>query len=114
MNKYKIELKGNIWIKKKGKNFIGKGRVELLSSIGKTGSIAKAARNMGMSYKAAWDAVDIMNKLSSKPLVVKKSGGKGGGGSTLTRAGNELINKFREIEKKNRKFLSEIEKTLFL
>ena len=107
-------MRGNIWIKKNGKNFIGKGRVELLEEIEKTGSITEAAKQMGMSYKAAWDAVDIMNKLSSKLLVVKKSGGKGGGGSTLTRAGNELINKFREIEKKNRKLLSEIEKTLFL
>ncbi len=108
MNKYKIELFGNIWIKKDGKNFIGKGRVELLEKIGKTGSIAKAARDMGMSYKAAWDAVDIMNKLSSKPLVIKKSGGKDGGGTTLTDSGRDTINKFKSIEAKNRKFLDKI------
>ncbi len=108
MNKYEIELFGNIWIKKNGKNFIGKGRIELLEKIGETGSIAEAARNMEMSYKAAWDAVDIMNKLSSKPLVIKKSGGKNGGGTILTDSGRDTINEFKSIEAKNRKFLDKI------
>ena len=70
--------------KRDGKNFIGKGRIQLLEEIGKTGSIAQAARNMKMSYKAAWDAVDIMNKLAKKRIVIKKYGRKGGGQTNLT------------------------------
>ena len=56
-----MEIKGNFWIEKDNKSFLGKGRIELLKNIQRYGSISKAAKEMKMSYKAAWDAVDIIN-----------------------------------------------------
>ena len=48
-----MEVQGRIWIKENNKNFLGHGKVELLERIAESGSIAKAAREMKMSYKAA-------------------------------------------------------------
>ena len=66
-----MEIKGNFWIEKNNKSFLGKGRIELLKNIEKYGSISKAAKEMKMSYKAAWDAIDIINKLAKKVVVEK-------------------------------------------
>jgi len=92
-----FDIDGHIWIKKDDRGFIGPGRVELLQNIQIHGSISKAAKAMKMSYKAAWDSVDIMNKLSKKPLVTKITGGKGGGGTVITAHAKELIHAFNEI-----------------
>ncbi|PAF52527.1 LysR family transcriptional regulator [Helicobacter sp. 13S00477-4] len=87
------------WIKKENKNFLGKGRIELLEHIKTTGSISKAAKNMKMSYKAAWDSIDSMNRLSKEHLVESNNGGKGGGGTAITPEGQRLIIAFKRLEK---------------
>ena len=81
-----------------GKSFGGKGRIELLSQINSSGSISQAAKNMKMSYKAAWDAVDMMNNLAGETLVERSKGGKGGGGAQLTERGKRMIRNFGIIE----------------
>ncbi|DAB32371.1 MAG TPA: molybdenum-dependent transcriptional regulator, partial [Sulfurospirillum sp. UBA11407] len=98
-------LDGRLWITKDSKNFLGRGRVVLLEQIQKTGSIHAAAKAMKMSYKSAWDAVDAMNNLSDTPLVERVSGGKGGGGTSLTNKGEEIINSFKNLEAKHQQFL---------
>ena len=87
------------WFEKNEKSYIGVGRAELLTRIAESGSISKAAKQMGMSYKAAWDSVDIMNKLSPSPLVESCTGGKGGGGTKLTPLGFEALKAFNELER---------------
>ena len=59
---------------------VGKRWMELLAAIGSEQSITAAAKNVGMSYKAAWDAVEAMNNLADRALVERAVGGKGGGG----------------------------------
>ena len=93
-----MEIEGRIWFKKKGKNLLGNGRVELLEKIDEHGSISKASKAMKMSYKAAWDMVDAMNNLSDEPLVQKVTGGKNGGGAQVTQVGKELINTFKKFK----------------
>jgi molybdate transport system regulatory protein len=97
---------GRIWLTKNGKNFLGRGRIELLQHIDETGSIAEAARIMKMSYKSAWDSVDAMNRSAGFALVERASGGKGGGGSKLTGEALRLISLYREIEADHARFLS--------
>ncbi|WP_442766070.1 TOBE domain-containing protein [Sulfurospirillum cavolei] len=98
-------LEARLWIKKSDKNFLGRGRIELLERIKHHGSIHAAAKAMKMSYKAAWDSVDAMNNLSDEPLVQKTSGGKGGGGTLLTAKGEEIIQAFHTLEQIHRQFL---------
>ena len=107
-----MKVKGNFWIEKNNKSFLGRGRIELLKKIDKYGSISKAAKEMKMSYKAAWDAVDIINKLSKHSVVEKVSGGKGGGGTRLTEYGKKLIEIFENAELGFEKNLLSLEELL--
>ncbi len=62
-----------------------------------TGSISGAAKAIGMTYKAAWDAIDAINNLAAKPVVVAQHGGSGGGGAVLSVYGVELITAFGKL-----------------
>lgn len=94
-----MEVYGRFWVKKDSKNYLGLGKVELLKGILKYGSISSAAKSIRMSYKAAWDDVDSMNNLSSSPLVSSSAGGRGGGGTKVTKQGELAIEAFGELEK---------------
>lgn len=76
---------------------IGPRRLLLLQAIANTGSVSKAAKQVGMAYKAAWEAVEIINNLAGVPLVDRQHGGKGGGGATLTAAGLEILNQYERL-----------------
>ncbi|MBU8977840.1 MULTISPECIES: TOBE domain-containing protein [unclassified Lysobacter] len=80
----------------------------LLSAIGSEASIAAAARHVGLSYKAAWDAIEAMNNLADKPLVERVVGGKGGGGTRLTPDGERLVATWREVEAENARFIESL------
>lgn len=101
----KNEVDGRLWIGRDERNFLGKGRIRLLELIEETGSISRAAKDMKMSYKAAWDMVDAMNNLSPTPLVERVTGGKGGGGTRLTPYGREIIDTFHILEEEHDRFL---------
>ena len=79
---------------------LGPGKVDLLESIGREGSISQAARERHLSYRRAWNMVDTMNQCFKQALVVSITGGKGGGGAQLTAAGGKVIHLYREMEKK--------------
>jgi molybdate transport system regulatory protein len=100
-----LELGGSVWFQAGGHTLGGASRIALLAAIGETGSITSAAKAVGMSYKGAWDAVDTMNNLAGEPLVLRSSGGKGGGGTQLTPRAVKLIETFRAVEREHRRFL---------
>ncbi len=101
------ELIGRIWVKGKEGTFLGYGRVVLLERIKQYGSISMAAKSMQMSYRAAWELVESMNKQSTTLLVETTTGGKGGGGAHLTEAGERAIEAFWKLYKKFEEFLKE-------
>lgn len=100
-----LELGGELWLRAGDQTLGGATRIALLAAIGDTGSITRAAKAVGLSYKAAWDAVDTMNNLAGEPLVARSTGGKGGGGTTLTPRATSLIAAFRTIEREHRRFI---------
>jgi molybdate transport repressor ModE-like protein len=79
-------------------DFIGPGKAELLGRIAATGSIAAAARDMGMSYKRAWMIVETLNAMFDTPLVDSARGGPGKGGATLTPRGRDVLAEYQAIE----------------
>ena len=99
--------RGRAWIEGSDGTFLGYGRVVLLERIREFGSISKAALSMEMSYKHAWDLVDSMNRQARSPLVEKISGGRGGGGTCLTEAGERAIDAFWTLHARLEKFLAE-------
>lgn len=100
-----MNFAGRLWLEEGDRSVAGGGRIELLRRIGESGSISKAARSMGMGYKAAWDAVDAMNNLSPKPLVERRAGGRHGGGTRLTEQGEALIRAYDAAQAEYRRFL---------
>ncbi|MBN2994142.1 TOBE domain-containing protein [Pseudomonas cedrina subsp. fulgida] len=73
-------------------------RIALLAHIAEQGSITRAAKSAGLSYKAAWDAIDELNNLAQKPLVQRSVGGKGGGGATLTDEGERVLRLYQRLQ----------------
>jgi len=102
---YKVT--GSLWIECDGERFFGPGRVELLERIEETGSINKAAKDMGMSYKKAWEMINSLNSQASKPFVITQTGGEKGGGSLITTEAKQLIAYHNELRQRFRKFLEE-------
>ena len=78
---------------------IGPGKIELLESIDRNGSISAAGRAMEMSYKRAWDLVDEINRICRRAAVERQTGGKNGGGAVLTPFGRALVARYRKIER---------------
>ena len=78
---------------------IGPGKIELLETIHRSGSISAAGRAMAMSYKRAWDLVDEINRICRQAAVARQAGGKNGGGAVLTPFGLSLVARYRKIER---------------
>jgi molybdate transport system regulatory protein len=105
-------LGGRVWIDGPDGTFIGYGRVVLLERIMEHGSITRAARSMQMAYRHAWDLVDSMNRQAEEPFVELSTGGKGGGGARVTKAGEQAIELFWRFAEDLRTFLKKEEKKI--
>lgn len=78
---------------------VGPGKIELLEHIAALGSISAGGRAMNMSYRRAWELIEELNSMFGKPVVDSKTGGKKGGGATLTPLGLGLISRYRAMER---------------
>ena len=92
------KLVGRLAVETEVGAFLGDVRIRLLEAIDRYGSISQAAKAVPLSYKAAWDAVDAMNNVADEPLVARATGGRHGGGTTLTDYGRRLIAMYRAVE----------------
>lgn len=77
---------------------LGPGKVALLEAIAEAGTLAAAARALGMSYMRAWTLVRTMNRSFRAALVEKARGGARRGTARLTRAGVAVVRSYREME----------------
>src|SRR5579863_1972175 len=78
---------------------VGPGKISLLEQIAASGSLSQAARNLKMSYRRAWHLLEDLNVAFADPVAVMNTGGRGGGGATLTVFGRTLIETYRAFEK---------------
>ena len=86
---------------------LGHGKMELLEHIRETGSISAAGRAMDMSYRRAWMLVAEMNRMFKAQVVESQRGGQKGGGAALTPFGEQLLARFRDMEKTVRTSLAD-------
>ncbi len=88
------------WVEDDGEKFYGPGPNELLKLIRKEGSLSRAAEQMHMSYKKAWEMVQRLNKHSEEPLVILKKGGQHGGGAEVTPYAMKVMEEYESLQKK--------------
>lgn len=103
--KFSYKVTGSLWIECEGERFFGPGRMELLQKIDETGSINKAARLMGMSYKKAWEMINALNTQADAPLVITQTGGEKGGGSVITEQARQLMSYHQFLRQRFMDFL---------
>ena len=84
-------------------------RIDILRRIGEGGSISEAARRAGVSYKAAWQAIETLGNLAGTPLVAKAVGGTGGGGALLTAAGQRVLDAAAMLQKARADVMARLE-----
>ena len=99
-------VRGRVWLDKGGELYIGGGRAILLEKIDDLGSIAAAARAMGLGYRNAWLWIQTANRLAGIPLVEKTTGGTGGGHTRLTVEGRNAVAKYKVLHAKFEEFLN--------
>lgn len=93
------KIRFKCWLEEEGEKFYGPGPNELLKRIQKEGSLSKAAGQMNMSYKKAWDLVKRLNHHSSQPFVILKKGGEHGGGAEVTAYAMQVIKEYDKLQK---------------
>ena len=97
-------VKVKTWIEDANEHLIfGGGKTQILELIDETGSIAEAAKRVGMNYKKAWTHIKILQEYIEDDLVVVKKG-RESGGTSLTPKAKELIAKYKLLEKEVREF----------
>jgi molybdate transport system regulatory protein len=94
------------------KRSAGRNRIRLLAAVAQEGSISGAARAVGLSYKAAWDAIHSMNTLFGRELVEARTGGRRGGGAYLTLSGIRVVETLNRLEGELTRALRRLNPTL--
>jgi len=84
-------------------------RIEILRLVGRSGSISQAGREAGVSYKAAWQAIDTLTNLAGVALVERAVGGAGGGGARITAAGLQLLAAADQLEQARSQVLERLQ-----
>lgn len=105
-------ISANLSLRKGAASPVGPERIALLEAIGAHGSIRAAAKAVGLSYKGAWDAVQALNNLHPKPMVLTRAGGRGGGVAEVTAEGRTLIQAYAAVEGELARALAALERRL--
>ncbi len=77
----------------------------LLQALHDTGSINRAARTAGLSYKGAWLLLEAACNLANEPLMETATGGAGGGGTRLSPAALDLLRAWHQLQAEHRDFV---------
>ena len=85
-----------LWIDIKGHGTLGPGKLRLLDAIATTSSLSAAARQLGMSYRLAWQRLRLLEQHTGLTVVEPRRGGRSGGGTTLTPRGRALLEAYRD------------------
>jgi molybdate transport system regulatory protein len=93
-----LEPKVKLWVEKDGALALSSYRVRLLRHVAETGSLAEAARRMGLSYRRAWGKIREIESNLGVQLVESEVGGPGGGNTWLTAQGEHVVEIYGQFE----------------
>jgi len=93
-----MKIRSKVWITVDGEPVFGRGRRFLLEAIDKHGSINQAAKSINISYRKAWGYIRTMEQRLGFPLIERRTGGRNGGGATLTEKARDFLRKYEALE----------------
>ncbi len=108
-----MKIKSKVWLEKNSKLIFGDGKSQILKAIEEAGSINKAAKKMGISFRHAWGYITAIERRAGFKLIERNKGGIGGGGSCLTPRAKELVQKFDRLKRAVNKFTDKKSKEIF-
>jgi len=91
-------LRARVWVEADGQPALTDAGADLLEQIAVWRSLSEAARRLGFSYRRAWLLLDAMNRRWPRPLVRTATGGRGGGGATITELGRHVLGTYRDLQ----------------
>ncbi len=100
------DLKLKMWLVDGNRFIVSDGRATLLRKIREYGSLSKAAIEMSMSYRHAWDILQRISENAGGDIVVSARGGRDGGATQLTELGEKIL---MEYENKAESLKSQLE-----
>ena len=93
-----LKIKSKLWIEVDGNPVFGRGRRFLLEAIEKYGSISQAAKEINISYRKAWGFIKAMEERLGFKLINRQTGGRNGGGASLTEEARNFLQKYAALE----------------
>jgi molybdate transport system regulatory protein len=90
-----VEPRLKLWVERDGLLVFSDYRAELLDNIARTGSISGGAERMSLSYRRAWGKIKEIEHNLGMRLVQSEAGGPGGGRTSLTSEGEEILARYR-------------------
>ena len=102
------KLKGEVFLLTENQHSFAASQIALLEAIHECGSISKASKRLGISYKTAWERIEAMNNMSNQPLVTRSAGGAQGGGTALTELGRRIIDGFQALCDEHQAFIEKL------
>lgn len=109
MDTNRFNLHAELTVRVGDEMFANARRIELLRQIDQLGNLTQAAKQVGYSYKGAWDAIDDMTRLSGGTLIERHAGGKGGGSTHLTERGQQVLRNFSLIQAEHARFIARLD-----
>jgi len=108
-----VKPKIKLWLSKDGDGFFGPGSLRLLVLVEEHNSLKSACTQMGLSYSKGWKIIANMENALGYPVIVRRQGGKFGGGCSVTEAGKEIIAKYENLVKRSEALVGEVFDEIF-
>ena len=86
-----------LWIDISGRGSLGPGKLRLLGAIAAGHSLSAAAKELGMSYRLAWQHLRLIEERTGITVVEPRRGGPHGGGTEPTPDGLALIEAYQKF-----------------
>lgn len=103
-----VDVAAELRLRHGGHDLAGERRIALLAALEREGSLTRAAKSAGLSYKGAWDALEQMGHLAGEPLAERAVGGRGGGSTRLTARGVQLLRRYERVAIEHARFLARV------
>src|SRR5262245_64874626 len=95
-----LSPRANVTLMRRGMIVLGDREARLLEAVERVRSIKDAAAEAGISYRTAWSAIQQIEQVLGRPIVVSRAGGPGGGATTLTEECRQLLSLYRDLRRR--------------